>query len=1099
MNIAVADILFDFRHHWHPLAPLSALDVIKQHATLAAELTHPLLVEAFWLCSKYGRRFVSPRGGFPTTVEAFLHDFPDVDRSTELMLDLIAVELSHADCLPELDDLVQRFPKLERELPALIATRQTIMDRVKLARLPGSNPNTRTYAGPGKKFTEFTPHEILPLSDQFQLINALSEPGLSGEKWVWVAQQESTGRQVVLKMPQYADELPRQSLVEEAKVIASLEHQNIPPVFAVRQGGPDEPAFAERLIVGCDWRQRIEEQQEQRRAISPDQQAARLRLEREHLAFNLNVLLKVCDALALAHLTKGIIHRDIKPANVMIGLTDGKFYGEVFLTDWGLATTIGTPTDGRGSMGYAAPETYPPPMLSSTDATEVKAIRVPQTAATDVFMLGATAYHILCGSSPFSTEHPSNTSPLIKPALNELMTELPRELWRIIARACSPDAESRYADAREFSAAITAYQQVATALDIVRAAEAELADVEAKAESGSALPRRDRMALIPVLQGLADRFHTAAQSWTATGNEASESLANVRRLEIRTRTRLASLAESLGDYGTAEHEYGRTLTASSSAPASPDVTRVRRRARMRTAWLWTGVATLLLAIIAGLVALQQSEQRVETQQQLTTTAQKLAASAQERSAELRRYLISELEATGTVIQISEITGRYDRLAKTYEALLEHSGGIDWNPSDYAETIIHARCELGLAELSLQRLDSTRQLDHAKRMEELAQQALALKPDDDIASLLQAQAQRYQFDAHIVMNPLGSTEETDALLRKFKPVFEKLSPKYPDDFQWQLERAGVPAREFHVGFLRANLKPGPVAEIQAKFAPLVSKANEAQAAYRQVLHAFHAHERAPSVASSIAYAGMMEGMARSRAGDDIGAEKNFEATLTELKSYNGVELHGIIWKRLMGEAHGQLADILELLQKNEEAISHRREQESYMSSVFKEGGGAPQALFSWGLFVAKAAARGDTAAAQLVAEIRQRLLDMGVREENLALLDLAKRAVDLKAVLDEMRKLSYDWMPEIQAAKRDAPPDSPDGMIRKAGTLLSALVKAYLGKDLAKGDKYFDEFMKWKQLLIINGTASEVLKELQPAFRLAELQRLYNQPQPQARQ
>ncbi len=46
---------------------------------------------------------------------------------------------------------------------------------------------------------------------------------------------------------------------------------------------------------------------------------------------NLEILFKVNDAMAFAH-SKGIVHRDLKPANTMIGP-----YGEVYVTDWGMA------------------------------------------------------------------------------------------------------------------------------------------------------------------------------------------------------------------------------------------------------------------------------------------------------------------------------------------------------------------------------------------------------------------------------------------------------------------------------------------------------------------------------------------------------------------------------------------------------------------------------------------------------------------------------------------------------------------------------------------------------------------------------------------
>jgi len=58
------------------------------------------------------------------------------------------------------------------------------------------------------------------------------------------------------------------------------------------------------------------------------------RLRRFDLRERLEIMKKVCDAVAYAH-AKGVIHRDLKPANVMVGE-----FGEVLVMDWGLAKVM---------------------------------------------------------------------------------------------------------------------------------------------------------------------------------------------------------------------------------------------------------------------------------------------------------------------------------------------------------------------------------------------------------------------------------------------------------------------------------------------------------------------------------------------------------------------------------------------------------------------------------------------------------------------------------------------------------------------------------------------------------------------------------------
>ena len=143
----------------------------------------------------------------------------------------------------------------------------------------------------------------------------------------------------------------------------------------------------------------------------------------------------VCNAIHYAH-SRGVLHRDIKPSNIIVGK-----YGETLVVDWGLAKATGK-SDPRAEehtllpvASASASETVPgsmmgtPPYMSPEQAAGDLARVGPPS---DVYNLGATLYHILCGVARFggddvaaviqgvirgSFPRPRQINSLIEPAL----------------------------------------------------------------------------------------------------------------------------------------------------------------------------------------------------------------------------------------------------------------------------------------------------------------------------------------------------------------------------------------------------------------------------------------------------------------------------------------------------------------------------------------------------------------------------------------------------------------------------------------------------------------------------------------------------------
>lgn len=144
------------------------------------------------------------------------------------------------------------------------------------------------------------------------------------------------------------------------------------------------------------------------------------------------IVAQVARALEAAH-TAGIIHRDVKPDNLLID-SDGR----VILVDFGVARasfaeTLTAAGQVVGTARYMAPE---------------QVAKQPLSSATDIYALGAVAYHCLAGHPPFTGDN------AISVALNHLQDEpdplpssLPSSVRAVVKRAMAKDPARRYASA----------------------------------------------------------------------------------------------------------------------------------------------------------------------------------------------------------------------------------------------------------------------------------------------------------------------------------------------------------------------------------------------------------------------------------------------------------------------------------------------------------------------------------------------------------------------------------------------------------------------------------------------------------------------------
>ena len=252
---------------------------------------------------------------------------------------------------------------------------------------------------------------------------------------------------------------------EEAHITGQLEHPYIVPVyeFGTDQGGAR--FLAMRLVQGKTLEDTINA-------------AGASRLTPQYLGDLLQILVKICDALAFAH-SRGIIHRDLKPSNVMIS-----DFGQVYVMDWGVARSAPRPSDaGRSTEGPAreaegTASSEPPGTLIGTPSymapEQLRGDNARVDQRTDVFALGATLYQILTGQPPHlpHSVHAMvrSRTPVPIPPPEEVVKDglVPPELSRIAGKAMSSDAADRYASADEFKRDVERFLRGAWHLPHVR-------------------------------------------------------------------------------------------------------------------------------------------------------------------------------------------------------------------------------------------------------------------------------------------------------------------------------------------------------------------------------------------------------------------------------------------------------------------------------------------------------------------------------------------------------------------------------------------------------------------------------------------------------
>ncbi len=296
----------------------------------------------------------------------------------------------------------------------------------------------------------------------YTLLTQLGEGGMGR---VLLAIQRSLDREVAIKtLKSDASPAAQGALLREARLIGMLEHPGVIPVHALGVGDDGVPLLVMKRVSGVDVATLLTDTSHAAWGdFSPDRTIA-----------SLEILMQVCQTVEFAH-RRGIVHRDIKPENIMVGEL-----GEVYLVDWGVATSMAERTASTALVGtpsYMAPE-----MARGQTVDE----------RTDVYLLGATLHQILTGKAPHDR---GNFRDVVRSVLDSsprtYEEEVPSELASLCNRAMSRDPARRPPSALAFRSELADFLRHRGARAISDAATERLDELSTLLDAAGSRPPSD--------------------------------------------------------------------------------------------------------------------------------------------------------------------------------------------------------------------------------------------------------------------------------------------------------------------------------------------------------------------------------------------------------------------------------------------------------------------------------------------------------------------------------------------------------------------------------------------------------------------------------